>query len=518
MKKLLLALCLLLVCADSDAQLTYPDVAGIFYARCGSCHHDNGGAPFSLLNYSETAANIGGIESTLLSGEMPPWPADTTYRRFINEHTISQTDKDAILNWISSGAAMGDTSLAPPAPVYPAHKLGGTPDMILTIPTFTSNATASDDAYDVFSLPTGLSSTRIIRAIEVVPGNTGIVHHVVVMGDNTGTVASDLSGTAYTIPGNIGIGSYQPGAEPILFPGTAPAKMGINLPAGSNIVLQIHYPAGSGGQQDSTQVRIYFYPPGTTGVRQVYIMVPLQYWKTDFWLLGGQVKTFQVDTAEYDTFPLSIIGSIPHAHQICTHVLNYAYQGTDTIPLNRINDWEFHHQYYYYYPHPVKIPPGYRYHGTHVYDNQASNPNNPFSPPQLITGGVNTTDEMFFDAFQWLVYQPGDENINMDSLLSNDSLVLLNVPGYETSALNPGSFSYPNPFNDHTTIRFNDLHYPPQQCTLQVFDGYGRTVHPGYTWDNMELKLEGSSLASGLYYYRLIDPAHRVYSGKLILQ
>ena len=74
---------------------------------------------------------------------MPPWPPDTTYSRFLHERIITQTEKADILSWIATGAVKGDTTLAPQAPTYTKHKLKGTPDLILKVPAFASNATAS---------------------------------------------------------------------------------------------------------------------------------------------------------------------------------------------------------------------------------------------------------------------------------------------------------------------------------------------------------------------------------------
>ena len=126
MRKILFFLFLLFAASlNSTAQLEYKDVAGIFYNRCTSCHHTNGGAPFSLMNYSSTLPETATIQNALNLGHMPPWPADTTYKRYVTEHIITQSEKNAILSWISSGALQGDTTLAPPQPIYAQYKLPG---------------------------------------------------------------------------------------------------------------------------------------------------------------------------------------------------------------------------------------------------------------------------------------------------------------------------------------------------------------------------------------------------------
>lgn len=183
-----------------------------------------------------------------------------------------------ILNWIGSGAQKGDTTQAPVAPIYTNQfQLNGNADLTLSIGTFTSTSTTTDK-YFCFSIPSGLTQDRIIRAFEVVPGNKAIVHHAVITADTTGTYISNLSGSCYNIPGNLGIGTYAPGTKATIFPSQAPLKAGITLKAGSKIIIQLHYPAGSNGQVDSTKLRLFFYPIGTTGVRRIYSTTPLQNW------------------------------------------------------------------------------------------------------------------------------------------------------------------------------------------------------------------------------------------------
>ena len=121
MRKLLLSILFISIGLNSviKAQvLTYKDVAGVFYARCTSCHHE-GANHFSFMNYTKTNSYKFLIQSALNSNKMPPWKADTNYTRFQHERLISSQEKTAILNWIATGATKGDTTQAPPQPNYP---------------------------------------------------------------------------------------------------------------------------------------------------------------------------------------------------------------------------------------------------------------------------------------------------------------------------------------------------------------------------------------------------------------
>ncbi len=500
----------------AKAQITYKDVAPIFYSRCTSCHHNGGIGFMPLIDYSQTKPYAAIIKSYLQQGLMPPWSPDTTYCRFIGERTITSLEKNKIIAWVDSGATAGDTTKAPLAPVYTsAYRLHGTPDLVLRIPAYTSTATTVDN-YICVALPSGLSIDRIIRAFEIVPGNEAIVHHVVVSIDTTATAVSDLSGFCYTMPGsNIGIGGYAPGAGPTIFPGKFPLICGMRIKAGSKIVLQIHYPAGTAGQKDSSQVRFFFYPTTTTNVRQVFSVTPLQNWSLN--IPADSIKTF---TASY-TNPItaSVFAAFPHQHQVGVSITNYAYSGIDTIPLIRINKWNFHWQGFYTYKKMVKVPAGYTMFATHTYDNTASNPNNPNSPPQTIIAGFNTANEMLFDSFLFLPYQNGDDTIDIQKLINGDTL--LAVPT-EKAPSGIVASTFPNPFNDQVHITFQ---LPlPAFTTVSIYDIQGRLVKTlagrkmntsnDLIWDGTSS--EGVKLNAGIYLYNIVSGKLRS-SGKIMM-
>ena len=502
MKKIYLFLLTVITVSFNASAQVYSDVAGIFNNRCASCHHQGGGAPFSLTSYSDASPWCLTIQTDLNNGVMPPWSPDTTYSRFLYERIITQQEKNDILNWVSNGCQAGDTTLAPPAPTFSQYQLYGTPNLTLTIPVFTSNA-STDDAYNCFSLPTGLAQDRWLRAYEIVPGNSSIVHHVIVNVDTVGNTTNDLSGNCFNATGNFGIGGYAPGAAPTVFPGSGPLKSGIRIKAGSRIVLQIHYPAGSAGQQDSTKIRLYFYPIGETGIRQVFVDTPLQNWT--LFIPANTVQTFGASYGPLP-IPISIYGAFPHSHKVCTSLINYANNGTDTIPLIRINNWDFEWQGFYTYRSPVKIPAGYTLRSSHVYDNTSNNPYNPNTPPQLVFAGTSTTDEMLFDAFMYLLYQPGDENIDIASWLQGDTLL------YPTSIIEAHSdkneiMVYPNPAANQLSV----ISYPVLADKIEIYDLVGKNVFSQTSNFKSQFSVDISQLKPGIYFVKVTAGNENVF-------
>jgi hypothetical protein len=517
MKKPLLFLALIFSACNAIAQPVYSDVAPIFYKNCTSCHNGFGHGP-SFMNYTQTSSYSGSIEAELTGNEMPPWSPDSTYTRFVHERYITQADKAKVLAWIANGSAKGDTTKAPTPPVYTKYQINATPDLELSIPTFTSNASA-DDSYVCFSLPTGLTQDRIIRAFEIVAGNPAIVHHVIVNVDTLGTTTDDLSGKCYTITGDFSIGGFAPGAPPTIFPSKAPLKMGIRIKKASRIVLQIHYPLGSAGQNDNTKIRLYFYPVGTAGIRPVYVSTPLQNWSLN--IPANTVKTFTASYPPSGGLPvsLSVFATFPHSHKLATNIVNYAYKTTDTIPLIRIREWDFNWQGYYTYRKLKRIPAGYKLFSSHVYDNTTNNPNNS-TPPVDVKAGTSTGDEMLFDSFQYLIYQAGDELINVDSLIAIDPIST--SIGEQTNAPFK-TYAYPNPFQDKVTIGY--VLESASTVTIEIYSIYGGLVNKIETglqtsgqhevaWDARSKA--GVGLANGTYLYVIKAGTQQSY-GKLNL-
>lgn len=498
------------------SQTTYTDIAPVLYKNCTSCHRPGGGAPFSMLTYNDASPWSTSMMLALQHGDMPPWGADTSYMHFVNERPITQADKAAIMQWVYDGALEGDPTQLPPPPSYPQHLLNGAPDTVIKMTTFYSNAGAND-AYNVMVTPLALGQSRYVRAMELVPSDPTLIHHSLITADVLGTIPIDTSGSAFTVAqGSIAIGTWAPGSLPIVYPNSPQLKMGIELPANGELIMQIHTPAGTLGQAIEMELRLYFYPVNEPGIRKVYDFVPLQYWASDFWIGPEQVKSFSVEKIQ--TTDISIFSAFPHSHQICTEILNYAYHPVtgDTVPLIKIDKWDFEHQEYYYYKNLVKIPKLYRFHSDHTFDNTSQNHHNPNSPPQLITVGYYTDDEMLFDGFQYITYQQGDENLNIDSILKNDPL--LNTIGIDESSFAIASSVHPNPMVDKSIIELNDKSGDWRTYALEVYNLKGQKVDMNHRIIEGSFEINKGSLSPGMYFYQISKESKKISAGKIIVQ
>jgi hypothetical protein len=481
MKRILFnaVLALLPVALHAQTPVWSTDVAPILYNHCTTCHHNGGIAPFSLITYDTAVAYAGNIKADVLSKKMPPWPPDPTYARLSHERILSAADINTIVNWVNGGTPSGTISLAPPAPVYANHgMIPGTPDLIKKIPVYTSTAD-THDVYQCFVIPSGLTADKYIRAFEAIPGNPKCVHHVLVFADTTGTCAA-LQAASTTPPGypdfgGVGsnsatmLGVWVPGSNPMSYP----AGFGLKIPAHADIVVQVHYPAGTVGLVDSTEIHFFFEPSPT--VREVF-MDPILY-HDNFTLIGGplsipadSVKTYQ------EQFPnvfgdMTILGAFPHMHLIGKTIESYGVLPSgDTDRYIKINKWDFHWQGFYFFRKMKKVPNGAVMRAVATYDNTSSNPNNPHSPPQLVTAGESTTNEMMIVFFVWTNYRPGDENIIEDSTIL--AAPYISPPNYyHGEQLLSVS---PNPASDNIIVKW---HFEDADIgSVELVDMEGRTV------------------------------------------
>jgi hypothetical protein len=509
MKKLYLFALFLLPAFAANAQTpTWAnDIASIFYAKCTNCHNPTGIAPFSLLDYNDAANNAIDIANETQARTMPPWPPDSSYTRFSHERLLTAGQIQKIADWVNAGMPSGNLSQAPPQPVYTGIATITNPDLVSQMQNYT--VTTATDLYRCFVIPTNISTTEYITKVEVLPGNRNIVHHVLVYQDQANTCVNlDNAdpGPGYTWFGGVGSNSATliAGWVPGQGAWELPVNMGIKLLPNSYIIMQIHYPGGTVSQLDSTQVRFTF--SGNT-VREVSLSPVINHSGSltngPLFIPADSVKTFHgQETASLNA---SLISIAPHMHLIGRNIINYAIDpSNDTIPLIRINDWNFHWQGFYTYRQPVHIPYGSTIHAYATYDNTLNNPWNPNNPTEDVYAGEATTDEMMIVYYAYLSYQPGDENIIIDSTVLAGQSESWNELVKTPQLYNP----YPVPASANSTI--NVSYFLPNQSALKIelFDINGKLISVPANLSNASAgfgttEISSSGLAAGSYTIRL---------------
>ena len=158
------------------------DVAPILYRNCVSCHRPGESAPFPLLNYSDAKKHAQQIASATASRAMPPWLPVAGYGNFADEHRLSPDEIALIANWVKSGAPEGPAGETPSAPKFTEGWQLGPPDMIVEATRAYTIPAHGPDVFYNFIFSPGISTMKYVRAIEIRPGNTHLIHHANVIG------------------------------------------------------------------------------------------------------------------------------------------------------------------------------------------------------------------------------------------------------------------------------------------------------------------------------------------------
>jgi hypothetical protein len=435
-------------CGSTDkkpVKITFSEhIAPVIFKNCTSCHRPGEAGPFNLLTYSDVVSRSKLIKFVTQNRFMPPWPADAVYTHFVNENVLTDEEIKLIAQWVDEGCLQGDTVQMPPVPFFPVGSQLGKPDLVVKLRDTYKIKGNNKDLFLLMRVPYEIPKDTFIRVIEIIPGNRKLVHHINaqllsyavdkkrdVLSGNTVVNLDEFPDKlrAYKelgLPNDDGISfplltqsvaNYLPGVVPPVYPEEIGGYRMVRK--GALFLKDIHYGPSRVDTTDQTTFNIFYSkaPPkrplqefqmGTYGVSPTVpaLVIP-----------PDTVMTFHSDFSV--PFDMSILTINPHMHLLGRSFLAYAVTlQHDTIPLIRINKWDFRWQYFYTFKKMLKIPKGATIHAEGVYDNTRHNPNNPFSPPQLVAernGSMRTSDEMFQFIVTYLPYANGDELVSLET-------------------------------------------------------------------------------------------------------
>jgi hypothetical protein len=224
------------------------DVFPLLREHCARCHVEGGPAPMSLMTYKEAVPWAESIRDEVTAGRMPPWPIDPTSPAVQGEHPIGSHDLNTIVVWASGGTPEGNPDTKLPAVTSSAQWKLGAPDLKIPMDVEHTVAPGTIEQTADLSLPTNLTDTRWIKAVDLLPGNASIVRNAVIEIENGPVLAL-----------------WEPGNDTI----AAPSGTGFRLAPGSKIHLQIHYKKHFDQEQnavsDKSTIGLYFTDPPPSG-------------------------------------------------------------------------------------------------------------------------------------------------------------------------------------------------------------------------------------------------------------
>ena len=361
------------------------DVAPIFYKNCTACHRPREVAPMSLLTYKDARPWARAIREKVVEKQMPPWHADPRHGEWLNDRRMSQEAIDTIAKWVDGGAREGDPKDLPPAPEYTEGWRIGKPDQTFSIP---EQAVPADGvvSYQYLTVPTNFKEDHWITAAEIRSTGHEVVHHVIVFVQEPGTTRAE---------GRLLVG-FAPGEQPTVFaPGFAK-----KVPAGSNLVFQVHYtPNGTAAKDVSTVGLIYAKTPAK------YAVVTRPVLEARFVIPAGD-PNYEVKSAYTFTEPAHLYSFMPHMHLRGKDFMYRAVfpDGTSKILLS-VPNYDFSWQTYYVTKEPVAMPKGTRIECIAHYDNSTNNKYNP-DPTKAVRWGDQTWEEMMIGWMSFVYDNP----------------------------------------------------------------------------------------------------------------
>jgi len=391
--------------ATNGTTTFYRDVLPILQQHCQSCHRPGEIAPMPFVTYAETRPFAPAIAADATSRKMPPWFADPTVGHFANDPSLSPKEISTLAWWAAANAPEGNPAEAPP----PRHFAEGwnipEPDLVVTMPKPVAIPAEGDVEYTYEIVPIGFKEDKWVQMSEIRPSSRENVHHAVVYIRPPDSpwlrhapigvpfTASEMTDErdrhdTHTTKADILL-VYAPGSSPDNWP-DGMAKL---IPAGSDLVFQMHYTTHGHATFDQTSIGLVFakQPPAKR-------VLSLQLTNSSFVIPPG-VDDYRVEVHGSLPNDALLLSFFPHMHlRGKTFAYNILRPDGRIEPLLRVN-YDFYWQLSYRLAEPLPLKAGTVLQAVATFDNSKNNPHNP-DPNVAVYWGDQTYDEMmvgFFD-------------------------------------------------------------------------------------------------------------------------
>ncbi len=349
------------VSSDAGTVTYFGDVRPVLAEHCVGCHSVGGIGPFALDTYESAARLATRIKETTRDRIMPPWPADNSgeCNTFSGARWLDDAELAILAAWDEQGEPMGDPST--PAPTVPSlPTLTGSTSTIET-PVYAPSTSASDD-YRCFVVDAVQATDTYLTGFQVRPGNSTMVHHVIVYAPVNGSAAnaarSQDTGTGYPCFGGAGVNAYP---VALWAPGSGathyPENTGIRLIGGMPLIIQVHYnllAAGDGTDQTRVDLETAARATnaGIVSVADLGLMLPPRVESVS----TTHTENLSVLTGGAD-ISLTIYGMFPHMHTLGRElrVEHLPHDSTESQCLIDVPRWNFNWQLSYFFETPITI-------------------------------------------------------------------------------------------------------------------------------------------------------------------
>ena len=405
------------------------DVLPVLQKNCQGCHRPGQIGRMPLLTYRDTRPWAQAIKESVLTKKMPPWFADPHYGHFANERKLTDDEVGTLVRWAENGAPEGAVKDRPAPMEFPADGWNISPDTIFSAPQPYEVPATGVIEYTYFVIPTGFTKDTWVAAAEVLPGNRKVVHHVIAFVRPPGSDwMKDAKPGEPFVPvvhkrdangAGIGVERRSPSADPqrqgvlgseflvAYVPGIQPQSFVLGdsaklIPAGSDIVLQMHYTPNGKAAADVTRVGLVLAKETpkhrylTIGASAPGLTIP------------ANDPNYETHSQVTFTEDAQLVWMQPHMHM---RGKDFEYRliyptGESEMAL-KVPSFSFNWQLGYDEAKPVLLPKGTRMECTAHFDNSPNNPLNP-NPNVDVRWGDQSWEEMMIGWFGVIVDAKAD--------------------------------------------------------------------------------------------------------------
>lgn len=409
--------------AAADPDMTfYGGISGILQERCQSCHRPGEIGPMPLRTYSEVRPWAKAIRKAVVNRVMPPWYADPSVGTFHNDPSLPQSDIDKVVAWVDGGAVEGDPKQMPAARAFVDGWNIGNPAAVFDVPRAYQVPESGTVEYTYAIVPTGFTEDRWATGIEFRPGNRAVMHHATVfVREPKSTWLRKYPVGQYFVPEeqirtaatptpaattNAGAGAldqaiagYVPGRPERRLP----AGYGMLIPAGSDLVFQLHYTTNGKGAEDRSRVGFVF---AESPLQKRVIRVSAA---DDRFAIPPEAPDYAVSGAATLGVDSELLAVYPHMHlRGKSMMLSVLYPTGERDDLLRVPRYDFNWQLVYDLSEPKRLPKGTRLQADGTFDNSSNNRHNP-NPKTEVRWGDQSWEEMMVGFFMLAV--PADTDV-----------------------------------------------------------------------------------------------------------
>jgi len=356
-------------------------------------------------NYEGTRRYAAAIQATTQGRSMPPWFAEKGIGRFSNDPSLNGEEIALLAAWAAAGAPAGNPDDAPPQKKWVDRWTIPAPDMEIKMAEPVSIPANGDVDYTYEILPTHFKEGRWVQASEILPGLPEHVHHAVVyvrppdspwlrhapvgkpFTAETLSSPEDKKDAMWTDSDVLLV--YAPGSTPDSWP----RGMAKFIPAGSDLVFQIHYTTNGNPGKDVTRVGLIF------AKEQPENRVLTLQLTNDHFVIPPGAPDYRVEARGTLPNDALLLSFFPHMHlRGKKFEYNIMHKDKSIEPLLRVH-YHFHWQMSYRLAEPLPLKAGTELQAVAWFDNSKENPHNP-DPSAAVGWGEQTYDEMmvgFFD-------------------------------------------------------------------------------------------------------------------------